>query len=265
MSNSSRSYSKPEPVREPKALLQDDQVVEAIELQTGEISMVDDSYQKQEGILPVKTFWVIISGGQKREKDYFKIISQQDLFKRIKLEYIADPNKLNPKGMLEKANYLHERFESSVNEESALDKIFLIADVDHFLNELIEIKPICTEAGYKLIISNSCFEVWLYYAFSDKVPDMIIPENPLKISSKFKGWANDAVRGGLKPTQAIFKIYENIDNARKNYQENENGIPMLFSTNMFELAEELTPLIEPELTNLIKENEKRKARLNVRK
>jgi len=37
----------------------------------------------------------------------------------------------------------------------------------------------------------------------------------------------------------------------------ENGIPVLFSTNMFMLAKELKPLIDSELTGMKKANEER--------
>ena len=58
------------------------------------------------------------------------------------------------------------------------------------------------------------------------------------------------------PEKAILSIYPNIENAKKNYNEDENGIPMLFSTNMYLLAEALLLLIEPELTNIIEENKR---------
>ena len=212
------------------------------------------SFQKEEGTLSPKTFWIIVSGGEAREKDYFKIVSQQAYFNRIKLKFIADPNKLSPKGMFETACYWDARYRSSRHEESEPDRFYLVSDVDHFMAELKEIKPLCEQAGFKLTISNSCFEVWLYYAFCNRVPDFPIPENPLKISKNFKTWANTSIVGGLKSTQAIFRIRENIENAKKNYEEDETGIPKLFSTNMFLLAEELLPLINMELDKLIEAN-----------
>jgi hypothetical protein len=39
---------------------------------------------------------------------------------------------------------------------------------------------------------------------------------------------------------------------------------MLFSTNMYSLAEDLLPLIEPELTNMIEENKKMEAKFRGR-
>lgn len=45
-----------------------------------------------------------------------------------------------------------------------------------------------------------------------------------------------------------------------NQMMDENGIPVLFSTNMFMLAKELKPLIDSELTGMKKANEERALR-----
>ncbi|MDR1224627.1 MAG: RloB family protein [Tannerella sp.] len=54
----------------------------------------------------------------------------------------------------------------------------------------------------------------------------------------------------INPAKAILNIEQNIENAKKHYKEDENGIPALFSTNMFLLAEDFFPLIESELKRM---------------
>lgn len=259
-----RTYSKANPEKE----LLPKQIEKVVEVDAHVLHMVEsqtDDYQKPDLEELPKAFFIIISGGEERENDYFKIISHQDKFERIKIEFIADPQKLSPDGMLELAQYKKARYTSSKHTDEEPDKIYLISDVDHFMNKLLHIKPICTDEGFHLIISNSCFEVWLYYAYHDEIPNFTIPSDYLKISSKFKGWLPSVIRGGIKPKKAILNIYQNVVNARKNYKEDENGIPKLFSTNMFELAQDLIPLIEPELTKLIKENERIENQYRARK
>jgi len=255
MAEVKRTYSKGNPEKE--LLLQ--QKKKTVEVETQQVPVSDiqiEGYQKTDIEEMPKAFFIIISGGEVREKDYFKMISVQDKFKRIKLEFIADPLKLSPDGMFELAEYKKARYTTSMNGDAEPDKIYLISDVDHFMNELLRIKPKCESEGFNLIISNSCFEVWLYYAYHDIIPNFPLPIDPLKISSKFKGWLPSVIRGGIKPKKAILSIYPNIENAKKNYNEDENGIPMLFSTNMYLLAEALLLLIEPELTNIIEENKR---------
>jgi len=258
------TYSKSSPERDllpqqkKKAVSDDIQQVTLVDIQSPD-------YQKPDIAELPKAFFIIISGGEVREKDYFRFLSIQDKFKRIKLEFIADPLKLSPDGMYELAEYKKEHYETSRNEDAEPDKMYLLSDVDHFISELLRIKPKCEDVGFNLIISNSCFEVWLYYAYHDAIPSFPLPPDPLKISGKFKGWLPSVIPGGIKPKKAILSIYNNIKNAKKNYREDENGIPLLFSTNMYLLAENLLPLIEPEFTNMIEEIKKIEAEFRSKK
>jgi hypothetical protein len=259
MAETLRTYSKSNPEKEllpPQVLMP----IDAESVGVSSIKNLADGFQKQDLEIMPKAFFILISGGEAREKDYFRIISSHDKFERIKIDFIADPLKLSPCGMFEVAQYKKARYNSSKNTDAEPDRIYLISDVDHYIAELLQIRPKCIKEGFSLIISNSCFEVWLYYAYCDSLPNFTIPSNYLTISSKFEGWLLRAIRGGVKTTRAILSIGQNIEHAKKNYKEDINGIPELFSTNMFELAQDLLPLIEPELTALIEENKMNEAK-----
>lgn len=102
-----------------------------------------------------------------------------------------------------------------------------------------------------MIVSNPCFEIWLYFGkFANKPNDFIIPENSLKISQCFKRYLGNKVHGGVNPKHAIFDINRAMQNAKKLYEEDENGLPSIFSTNMYQLSESILPLIKDELDNL---------------
>ncbi|MDR2466721.1 MAG: RloB family protein, partial [Prevotellaceae bacterium] len=218
--------------------------------------------RKEEGVRIPFTFLVIVSGGEKRERDYLKIIRNQHLFPRIKIEFVTDSSKLNPNGLLETAKDKRERYKTSTE---VPDDIFIVSDVDHFMDELLFIKPECEKLNISLIISNSCFEVWLYYVkFKDKPRDFSIPDDPLKISQSFKKYIDGKIKGGIDPRKVIFNICENIENAKANYEEDRNGIPKLFSTNMFLLAEALLPFIEAELIREKNKRERKAKKKNVR-
>ena len=166
-------------------------------------------------------------------------------------EFIADKKQLNPDGMLETALLKQQHYKSS--QTDIPDKMFIVSDVDHFYNDLLRIKPKCENSDISLIISNSCFEIWLYYGkFSDKPSDFVIPDNHLKISQFFKTYLGDKVKGGANPKDAIFDIFVAIKNAKDNYEEDDYCLPKLFSTNMFLLAEDILPLIDKELMKMPK-------------
>jgi len=259
MQNPLRTYTKTNPERETRPSAIGKRLENDKGSHSGDIS-APVGYQKGEGKQLPKSFWIIVSGGEKRERTYFNILLKGDSFKRIKLDFIADKNRLNPDGMLETAIELKKRFASSATEDEEPDRYYLISDVDHFYNDLVRISPICEAEDFNLIISNSCFEVWLYYAYFNVIPAFPIPANYLKISWKFKGWLHGIVPGGVQTNKAILNIRQNISNAKVQFELDENKIPKLFSTSMYKLAEDLLPFIDMEINQMIeglKENERK--------
>ncbi len=209
-------------------------------------------YKSKAEKLP-QAFFVIYAGGEVREKDYFQLIqNNKSVFSKFKIEFKPQANfdKGGRPSIIQFAKDKTLEYKESANEENP-DKYFLLTDVDHFEDYLPEMKQMCIENDIELIISNSCFEVWLYYAEkSDRCEEFVVPENKLKISSAFKTWAGSKVKGGLNPKKAIYKIEDNIKHAEINYLEREDGIPTLFSTQMFRLAKEMLPYIKDGLAML---------------
>ena len=227
----------------------------------GEIVSVPHSrYTKPEASKVPQALFVIYSGGTEREKDYFRLIDRNTaLFPFVRIACQAKPNfdEGGEPSIVRFATEKTKEYQESASEENT-DHYFLITDVDHFEQFLPKMQQECNVCDIKLIISNSCFEVWLYYAEKTERPlDFVISQNKLEISSSFKTWANTQIKGGLKPTKAIFKIEQNITNAKKNYVE-QNGSPTLFSTQMFRLAEQLLPFVNDGLEQLKREIERRK-------
>ena len=88
------------------------------------IEDVEDNYKKKEGLLSPKSFFVIISGGEKRERQYFQLFSNIDNFGRIKIQFLADPKQLYPDGLLEMAISKQERYKTSQEDTN----MFLLAE-----------------------------------------------------------------------------------------------------------------------------------------
>lgn len=248
MSNVIRKYSKGNPNITPKKCNISTEVKNQDTIFSQNVS---SSYRKRAEYEIPKSFIVLISGGEKREKDYFILIDKnRDKFPCLKIEFIAEPKKLNPDGLLEIAKSKLEHYKSSET-KIAPDDYFLLSDVDHFRNDLIRIKPDCKILGLNLIISNPCFEVWLYYSKrGDKFLGFNIPQNYLKISSALKTFVPTKIEGGCDPRKAIFDIQNNIQNAKTNYLEDSDGIPKLFATQMYILAEKILPYISEGLVLL---------------
>lgn len=208
-------------------------------------------YTKHEGKKDSSLF-IIISGGEEKEKKYFKLIQKFKIFPRIRIDFICSTERhpkggLAPKIMYGEAIKIKASLKDSSLKETP-DTIALISDVDHYMDDLIELKSLCDKENLKLIISNPCFEIWLYYGVKDCKPiDFPFPDSPTKISCSFKTYLDEIEKGGVDPTKAIFNIESATLNAKTNFEICGKCIPMLFSTNMFELSELLLPLINKEL------------------
>ena len=125
---------------------------------------------------------------------------------------------------------------------------YLLTDVDHFGRHIVAHRKECEDCGIRVMVSNPCFEVWLYYGYhEDKFVGFSVPEDMSKLSSTLKRYVNTSVDGGLNVLNAIFKIRENIENAERNYTCDENKMPGLYSTDMFVLGMDILPFAEGEL------------------
>jgi hypothetical protein len=91
--------------------------------------------------------------------------------------------------------------------------------------------------------------------------DFSVPENSSQISKEFRRW----MPTDINPTKAIFNICQNIRNAKSHYEQDDNGIPNLFSTNMFFLAEQILPFIDEEIKTMANKNVQRTEKYKNRK
>lgn len=214
-----------------------------------------DGFVKGDAYKRPKTFVVIFSGGTVREKDYFRpITSRTDLFPNLRFEFYTEDRfgQDDYPLVFSMAEAKVKEYRTSTTEDEP-DRYFVLSDVDHFRKHLVAFAPICKEEGINLSVSNPCFEVWLYYSKKDdRFEGFVMPENEKEISKEVKSFLHNNA-GGVNPRRAIFDIEKNIANARKNYEKDADGLPALFSTNVFVLAECLAPLIADGLKFLLEQ------------
>lgn len=123
------------------------------------------------------------------------------------------------------------------------DKVYLLSDVDEFYDQLVKI--LATNSDKQLgewIISNPCFEIWLYYCYlnnPEKDLECLKSESIRTRSKKLKSLGPELKSGGLNPCLAFERLTTGIANSREHYDVDENKIPILFATNMHKMAEYL--------------------------
>lgn len=60
------------------------------------------------------------------------------------------------------------KIESQLFQLDTMDKVFLLSDVDEFYDQLEKIfKGNQTDVQGRWVVSNPCFEIWLYYCYLD--------------------------------------------------------------------------------------------------
>ncbi len=218
-------------------------------------------YTKGEGLVLPKAFVVIFTGGNVREPDYFKlVVLNPSLFPMLKLKMLPEDRYYanHEPRVFTYAETETEDFRNSASPELP-DDYYVVTDVDLFMPHIITFKPRLEAQGIKMMVSNPCFEVWLYYSKrTDRLEGFVAPKNPDAISSEVKKFVHEKT-GGVNPTKALYDIETNIRNARATYAVDGHGIPTLFSTNMFELAERIQPLLKNGLEALRQKAEERAA------
>jgi hypothetical protein len=216
-------------------------------------------YSKADGMVQPKAFVVIFSGGNVREPDYFKLVTvNPSLFPMLKIKILPEDRYYanHEPRVFTYAELETKAYRESANEEHP-DDYYVVTDVDVFMPHIIAFKPRLESQGIKIMVSNPCFEVWLYYSKrTDKFEGFVAPSNPDALSSAVKTFVHTQT-GGVNPMKALYDIETSMTNAQATYSEDANAIPMLFSTNMYVLAERIQPLLQDGLAVLRKQDEER--------
>lgn len=247
-----RRYTKPDPIIRDVVVPLDQEEVKEKGTAKALPQKEATKYSKAENVLMPVAFIVVFSNGEVREKRFFQWMMHH--CERLKLEFFSKP--ISPDDLLVDVKAKKSEYDMTASAETP-DTYYTVTDVDHFYNDILRSKAGYENEGIKLIISNPCFEVWLYYSKrDDRFEGFVSPEDRLKLSQAVKRFLNEKIPGGVNPVKAVFDIKENIANAHKNYGVDELGIPVQFATNMFLLAEDVLPYLEADIEEWKEKNKK---------
>lgn len=213
-------------------------------------------YSKSEGVLSYSIVCVI-SGGTVRERDFLAELERKHTFKKLDVVFISTDRKeggLTPRMMQDKFSDLCRDGKIGLRGRSVqlsdVDSVYMLTDVDHYEEELKSILTNQADNNHpKWIISNPCFEMWIYYCFRNNPEEElagIISEPASSRSSRLKtimGGFNNG--GGLDPRKAFEHLPDGISHSKCHYMENE-GIPTLLSTQMHIFAEDVLLKLDDE-------------------
>lgn len=222
------------------------------------VGKMSSDYLKGEATIETKIVF-IISGGDKREKDYFKMLMKDRHIRRLKIAFVSKKGQgLVPSQMFELAKeYLfNKRFVTETDSFSidADDTLYLVQDMDEFevdIRTMFDKGDEIQQATW--IVSNPSIEVWLFYHKFD-TPKGYLDEGLKKPLSERSQWLKkklDAlVPGGINPINAFADIRIAIANSKANYKE-YNGLPDVYSTQMHILAEDILNTLGNEFDEML--------------
>lgn len=196
----------------------------------------------------------ILSGGTKREKDYFRPLKTDGQIHSVKVAFRSKEGQgLKPYELRELAEDFAKN-QCFVTEDNSSfhieddDIIYLLQDVDEFSEELFGyLNNKDDNASYRWVISNPSFEIWLYYHYYDNPSSLHegIAMSERDRSNWIKEYLNTLIPGGIKSTQALYIVERAIENSKNNYAERDN-FPLLYSTQMHIVAESIINVMNEE-------------------
>ncbi len=240
--------SQGEPQLSPRPSSED--VAEEVREALADEGSLPEEYVKAPSTLSPRPLFYVISEGEKRERQYLEAFAKEPFSRRVHLVFVsAEPTKggLRPQHQYQKAEEAVQKgiisigeAEDDIHELEVNDRIYLLADVDASEQQLRGY--IKKAKGYQWIVSNPAFEIWLYYAYFDspsEVQQKLHGCLPRKRSKMLKTLLGSLIPGGVKPKKDYLRIKTAISNASKNYKEDPEGFPELYSTQMFRFAQDL--------------------------
>ncbi len=254
MNNNTWQYEKGNlelPDRESLQPLHNTDVEADIDLDGGYLQSIPN-YSKQEGMLSQSLVYVI-SGGSETEKSFFKELILNRRITSVHVIFESKQNQgLQPYQMNDK--WQKARSEGFINVEqmnytlASVDKVYLVTDLDEFEDQLVKILANkVDDDNAKWIISNPCFEIWLYYCYSDGFAtdlDELESVDVAHRSQRLSTICHEKLEGRMNPVKAFEFIQDGILRSKVSYKEKTSGIPELCCTQMYILAEYLLDVME---------------------
>ena len=209
----------------------------------------DKIYERKAPTRESKKVYIFCEGD--REVSYFKFFtgfsSNIDIIPIGSEEGKSDPLKL--KGQAE------EYFQKTPLNADYRDEVWFAIDTDRWNenDKITQLKTFCNQNktdknSWEVTQSNPSFEVWLYYHFIEEKPK----DEEVKACTTFKAYLNQKVAGGFDARKAPVRIKTAIDNSLRHYEKDNKEQPVLYTTEVHNLANSIYPF----LRDIIEKNSK---------
>jgi hypothetical protein len=185
-------------------------------------------------------FFIIICEGKNSEPQYFRFFD--GLSSRVKIVPVESGMGSAPKLLIDNAIAKEEELDARADR----DRVWFVIDTDRWRQQLHDIRSECEKhPHWRVAQSNPCFEVWLYFHVKSTLPMLA----DFLQCNKWKPFLPKVIQGGFNSDVHPVTIETAINNSRSSYAA-EGYFPQPGSTQLWQLGEELLPLIKKELDAL---------------
>lgn len=210
------------------------------------------TYERKAPTREAKKVYIFCEGD--REVSYFNyftgISSNIDIIPIGNQQGKSDPVKLK-----EQAGIFFQKISLSADYR---DEVWFVIDTDRWneKDKITQLKTFCAQNktnnnSWEVTQSNPSFEVWLYYHFIDEKPN----EEDVKACTTFKAFLNDKVKGGFDARKAPIHIKTAIENSLKHYDKDDKGQPILYTTEVHNLANSIYPFLKDTISEIVKNSD----------
>lgn len=216
------------------------------------------NYTKVSRNLSAKKIYLFVEG-KKREYEYFTMFGRNSKIEVITY-HLGDGDDNTATGLYQIAKNCFKATSKKdiiscegdlirYDLDDEIDEVWIVIDADINQDKIIQTQDNCkNENNWNLVSSNPCFEVWLYYHFSEikLTPEMLKEKGikrPFEKCQAWKQYVNEMHAGGFNSKRDVKLINKAIVNSQNNYQENDN-IPEIASTQVFRLAANIYQLVQ---------------------
>lgn len=184
--------------------------------------------------------FIIVCEGANREPDYFRFFD--GMSSRVKVVPLQSAGSSAPNQLVQIAMAAEQELSVDPN----VDKLWFVIDTDRWRNHLHSIRQECAiHTNWQVAQSNPCFEVWLYFHAKAQLPEL--PN--IGQCNNWKPFLPQVIQGGFNPDFHPATIETATVNAKTSYQAT-GYFPDPGSTQVWQLAEELIPVIQKDLDKL---------------
>ena len=204
----------------------------------------------------------IVCEGKGTEPDYFAFF--EGLSSNLQVITIPPTKGTDPLKLMERAKQalMGDNREYTVDYKQG-DTVWFVIDTDTWEKDgkIAPLREFCSQENaaiplnydeiksynaWNVAQSNPCFEIWLYYHIYGNKP---ISDDVGKFSS-FKEFVDDCISGGFDFEKDPARLEDAIANTRKNFLVDENGIPSLFTSELYQLGMEIHSFVKTDVAKL---------------